>query len=209
MTEPKDDALEPLEPAGEAAAEPEDAADLTDAQLAAATDFAEAEVDEDEADEERGIDDDAEGEEDDFEPDELEPAPPPRRLSARERAEEYERRGAAAGRRGPREPKAQRTQFPIDPALRIKDPVSSYYVAGSIAVFVLILLYAMAFGHQGAFTPRPTPRPTPAVTAAPSVSASPGASGSAAPSASVAPTAMPTAAPTGAPTAVPTAAPTQ
>jgi hypothetical protein len=57
------------------------------------------------------------------------------------------------------------------------------FVAGTILVFVLIFLNAMAFGHGGAFTPTRAPEtPGPTVSAAPS--ASPGASGSAAPSGS-------------------------
>ena len=50
-----------------------------------------------------------------------------------------------------------RTAFPIDPALRIKDPLSAAFVIAAIVVFVLIFLNAMAFGRGGAFTPVKTP----------------------------------------------------
>ena len=190
----------------------EDAPDLTDAQLNAATDAAEAAVDKYEAggetmaeseivDEELAGDelddgDDA-GEDGEDESDEDVAPAAPVRVGARQRAAEAAAARAAAAGRGPKVKAAQRTAFAIDPALRIKDPASAIFVVVSIVAFVLIFLNAMAFGHGGAFTPIPTP--TPFVSAAPTASpaASPGASGSAAPSGS--PAASPAASPSTAP----------
>ena len=103
-----------------------------------------------------------------------------------------------------------RTPFAIDPALRIKDPISAAFVAATILVFLGIFLYAMAFGKKGAFTPERTPRPTPIVSIAPS--GSPGASGSPGPSGSAAPSGTtgspaPSAAPTGAASTAPSPSP--
>jgi hypothetical protein len=118
-------------------------------------------------------------------------------MGARARAEEAARIRAAreAGGGRARAAKPTRTAFPIDPALRIKDPASGAFVLGSILVFLLIFLNAMAFGRGGAFTPERTPRPAPIVTPGPSVSpgpsASPGSSASPAPSGSAAPSAAP------------------
>ena len=200
-------------PGDDAAAE--DAPDLTDAQLAAATDASEAEVEEDEAggetmsegdlvDEELAEADPEDAEEAEAEAaaeDEGMPAPPVR-VGARQRAAEAAALRAASAGRGPKTKAAQRTAFPIDPALRIKDPASAIFVVASIALFVVIFLNAMAFGHGGAFNPIPTP--TPFVSDAPTSSpaASLGGSGSAAPSSA------PSAAPTTAPTAAPSAAAT-
>ncbi len=196
-----------------------DAPDLTDAQLAAATDASEAEVEEDEAggetmaeaelvDEEldEGATDSEDAEAQAAAEDEGMPAAPPARVGARQRAAEAAALRAAAAGRGPKVKAAQRTAFAIDPALRIKDPASAIFVVASIALFVVIFLNAMAFGHGGAFNPIPTP--TPFVSDAPTASpaASPAASGSAAPSA--APSVAPSAAPTTAPTAAPSAAAT-
>ena len=102
-----------------------------------------------------------------------------------------------------------RTPFAIDPAMRIKDPISAAFVAATILVFLGIFLYAMAFGKKGAFTPERTPRPTPIVSIAPSGSpgaASPGPSGSAAPSGTTGSPA-PSAAPTGAASTAPSPSP--
>ncbi len=189
----------------------DDAPDLTDAQLEAATHASEAEVEEDAAggetmaeaelvDEELAEDEEAEEVADD----DGMPAAPPVRVGARQRAAEAAAQRAASAGRGPKTKAAQRTAFAIDPALRIKDPASAIFVVGSIALFVVIFLNAMAFGHGGAFNPIPTP--TPFVSAAPTASpaASPAASGSAAPS--TAPSVAPSAAPSVAPSAAPSAA---
>jgi hypothetical protein len=194
MTDRSNDA-----PGDEAAAE--EAPDLSDAQLVAATDAAEAEVEEDEAGGETiaeseivdeqldgGDVEDEAGDVGDFEAAGVVPATPVR-VGARQRAAEAAAARAAAAGRGPKVRAATRVAFPIDPAMRIKDPASAIFVVASVIVFVLIFLNAMAFGHGGAFNPVPTP--TPFVSAAPTASpaASPGASGSAAPS--TAPTAAP------------------
>ena len=103
------------------------------------------------------------------------------------------------GPRAARGPKPARTVFAVDPALRIKDPVSAAFVVGTVLVFVLILANALAFGHGGAFHPLATPTPiaTEAPTAVPSAgpSSSPGASGSPAASPSITPSASPSVAP--------------
>lgn len=83
--------------------------------------------------------------------------------------------------------RAARTQIPIDPALRIKDPASAGFVVVVVAVFALIFLNGLVLGHGGILTPRPTAAPTqvaptvgPSDTTAPSV----GPSDTTAPSAS-------------------------
>src|SRR4029079_5709164 len=102
-------------------------------------------------------------------------------MGARARAEEARRHAARrAEERSARGPRATRTQLPIDPALRIKDPTSAAFVAGTILVFLLVFLNAMAFGRGGAFTPTHPPV-TAGPTVSPGASASPGASGSAPP----------------------------
>jgi len=189
MTDRSNDA-----PGDDAAAE--EAPDLSDAQLDAATNAAEAEVEEDEAGgetmaESELIDEELDGQAgDDGDSEEAELAPAaPVRVGARQRAAEAAAARAASAGRGPKVRAATRTAFPIDPALRIKDPASAIFVVASVIVFVLIFLNAMAFGHGGAFNPVPTA--TPFVSAAPTASpaASPGASGSTAPS--TAPTSAP------------------
>ena len=219
---PADDAapVDEATPVGDEIAE--EAPDLTDAQLDAATEGAVAEVDAedaglgvDEADVEEALEADAEADEaaddaaDDVAaeseaeeaaepPAEAEPALPrgararAEALRARERAarEAREARAAQSQRRGFRRPREEAAQpsskaaFPIDPSLRIKDPVSTAFVAASVLVFLGIFLYAMAFGKKGAFTPERTPRPTPSIVAP---SGSPGASGSPSPSGSAVP----------------------
>jgi hypothetical protein len=86
--------------------------------------------------------------------------------------------------RGPRvrAPKTTRTAFAIDPELRIKDPWSAVFVVIAVAVFALILANALLFGHGGAFTPIPTPSPVPTEGPSESPSAAPSTSPSAAPS---------------------------
>src|SRR5689334_12299584 len=151
MTERPNDApdgdLEPsaLEPAPDDG--PEEAPDLTDAELRSATQDAEAEVDD-------GEDVALEGEADDDEVEQATEAavpPPPARPGARARAEQA--RARATESHAVKAPRSTRTPFAIDPALRIKDPASAVFVAGTILVFVLVFLYAMAFGHGGAFQP--------------------------------------------------------
>lgn len=158
----------------------EEAPDLSDAQLDAASDAAESQV--------------ADDDEDEAEADEAVAAAPPKRLGARERAAQAAAAKTAAAERGARAPKsATRTTFPIDPALRIKDQASAGFVLASILFFLLIFMNAMAFGRGGAFTPVRTP--TPVVSPSPGPSVSPGPTGSAGPSATVAPSAVPSAAP--------------
>lgn len=57
-----------------------------------------------------------------------------------------------------------------DGAIRITDNPSKWFVIGTIAIFVLILLNGMILGVGGLATPIPTP--TPVVTPAPTVKAS-------------------------------------
>jgi len=176
MTERSNDA--PDDAAGESTEErAEEAPDLTDADLAAATEDAEFEVEG--GLEDGGRDEDEGREEADSAPAAVAP------LGARARAEQARARAAARAEeaRGGRAPRATRTQLPIDPSLRIKDPTSAVFVAGTILVFVLIFLNAMAFGHGGAFSPTRAPA-TPAPTESAAPSGSPGASGSATPSGS-------------------------
>jgi hypothetical protein len=175
-------AIEP--PEGESPAEVADEApDLTDADLRAATEDAQLEVDEgeDEVAQQQLEDDAAEeaaaaGAE--------EGTAPVAPLGARARAEQARARAAARKEEGrARGPRATRTPFPIDPSLRIKDPASAAFVAGTLLVFVLIFLNAMAFGRHGAFT-----QAKPSASPAPSPSASPAASPAASTPASPAPT---------------------
>jgi hypothetical protein len=115
-------------------------------------------------------------------------------------------RGVAAPvGRAARQPKAARTVFAIDPALRIRDNASAVFVIGTVVVFVLIVANAMLLGKGGALTPLPTavpivtagPTPTegpsetvpPASTPVPSTSAGP----SAGPASSAAPSGSPAA----------------
>jgi len=171
-------------------------ADLTDDQLAAASADAEAEVDE-QADDlaydpEAG---DAEGEAGYDAEDAAGIGGAPRRLTAREAADRSRER--ATGARAPRPPKAVRSQIPIDPALRIKDPASAWLVVGAVVLFALIFLRAMAFGHGGAFTATPTATPFVLPTAAPSVSPGPSGSGGASASPVASPAASPALSPAG------------
>lgn len=200
----------------------EESADLTDAQLDAATNAAEAEVDEAEAggesmSEAEAVDDemaeaelDAEDAAEDAEAEEIAtdegmPPSPPVRVGARQRAAEAAAAREAAAGRAPKARAATRTAFAIDPSLRIKDPASAWFVVGSIAVFLVIFLNAMAFGHGGAFTTVKSPAPI--VSQSPGPSVSPGASGSTAPSGSPAASPAPTTAPTAAPSAAPSGSP--
>jgi hypothetical protein len=110
--------------------------------------------------------------------------------------------------RGPRvrAPKTTRTAFAIDPALRIKDPVSAAFVIVCVAVFAAILGYALLFGRGGAFTPIPTPSPI--STEAPSENPSPSVAPTGAASPSAAPTVIPTTAPSPAASPAPSPAAT-
>jgi hypothetical protein len=154
--------------------------DLTDDELAAANDLAAAEVEEDaaggdtlaeseEIDEEldEGDSMDLEGDLDGAGDDEARATPRPK--GARARAAEA---AAARASRSSKGPRPTRTAFPIDPALRIKDPASSIFVLVSIGFFVLVFLNAMALGKGGAFTQVPTP--TPYVSPSPGPIVSPG-----------------------------------
>jgi hypothetical protein len=77
------------------------------------------------------------------------PAPAPStRPRRRPRRRELPQRLGRHARRRPSAP-----PFPIDESLRIKDPISAWFVGIAIAVFLLIFLSAMAFRRHGAFTP--------------------------------------------------------
>jgi hypothetical protein len=76
------------------------------------------------------------------------PAPPRRRASGA---------GAGAGMAGA---VGRSRGVAIDPALRIRDRASEIFVAGTVLIFVAIFFYAMAFGHGGALSPKPTPLPS-------------------------------------------------
>jgi hypothetical protein len=115
----------------------------------------------------------AEGE---IEADELEPEAP--QSLAPERA-----RGREARRLRGRPATAPAT--PSEQAVHIDDRISKLFVAGAVAVFVLILLNGLLLGRNGALVPTPTPTPIPSATLAPSVS--PSASGSAPASGSATP----------------------
>ncbi len=75
----------------------------------------------------------------------------------------------------------------------VDDPVTKWWVGIIVAVFGLIVAYALLFGHGGILTPEPTREPIP--TDVPSLSPSPAASGSASgnPSPSVASSGAPSA----------------
>jgi hypothetical protein len=98
----------------------------------------------------------------------------------------------------PRGPKpAEHTPYAVDPSQRIRDPWSAAFVAISVAVFGLILAYALLLGRGGALTPIPTPTPIPTVapeSVAPSSSVAP--STSVEPSGSIAPSGSPSGSPT-------------
>lgn len=189
----------PVDPEVDPAAGGEAADDLDASELEAAASAAESEVESDEA--RAALDAEiasAEADEGSIEGDETETAvEAPPALAPGSGA--LERPVARPGARAPRGPKPARTVFAVDPALRIKDPVSAAFVVGTVIVFVLILANALAFGHGGAFHPLATPTPiaTEAPTAVPSAGASgsPGASASPAVSPSIAPSASASVAP--------------
>jgi hypothetical protein len=153
--------------------EPDEAQDLDDAELEAAAERAKLEVDA----EDEGLDvENLDG---------IEAAPI---LAPGAPQIEPSVRGPRA--RGPKP--AEHVAFAIDPGLRIRDPWSSAFVIATLAVFGVILAYALLFGHGGAFTPIATPSPVPTageVTPAPSDTTAP--SGSIAPTPSPAPTEPP------------------
>ena len=93
----------------------------------------------------------------------------------------------------------------IDPALRIRDRVSEWFVIGTVLVFAAIFLYALAFGHGGALSPTPTPLPTTNASVGPTASPAPTPIPIATPFSVPTPTAGPSATP--APTEAPSAAP--
>lgn len=187
--------LEPVTEGGEAGGEL--AGDLDDAQLEAATEGAQDDLDVDRED-----DLDEAGEDDTMvvEPGALEAAPSMARGGADRLEPEI---------RGPRVrgPKTTRTAFAIDPALRIQDRASAVFVIVCVAVFALILANGLLLGHGGAFTPIPSASPIPIPTELPSTGPTTGPSTS--PSAAPSPTGVPSTGPTGssAPTVAPTAAP--
>lgn len=105
-----------------------------------------------------------------------------------------------------------------DEAVHVGDRVSTYFVIGTVGLFVLILLWALVWGQNGLIADAlATPRParTPVVTIAPSTipSVAPSSSGSAGPSgsASAVPSAGASAAPSSpasnAPSVAPSASP--
>lgn len=97
----------------------------------------------------------------------------------------------------------------IDPALRIRDRVSEWFVIGTVLLFAGIFLYALAFGHGGALSPTPTPLPSVVESFGPTATPAPTEPPVATPFSVPTPTAGPSAtpAPTAAPSEVPTAAP--
>ena len=72
---------------------------------------------------------------------------------------------------------ASRAPSPSEIAVHVKDDVSKWFVIGTVAVFVLILLNGILLGSGGLLRPLPTPTPS----ASPSASPSAGPSGSASP----------------------------
>jgi hypothetical protein len=116
-------------------------------------------------------------------------------------------------------PDAKAVRAADDEHRYVDDRVSKYWIAAIVAVFALILLYGLLFGHAGMFSPPPpteeplpTDTPVPSLTAAPSPSAAP--TTTAAPSITLAPTVVPSASvalptlPTTAPSASPLPGPT-
>lgn len=108
-------------------------------------------------------------------------------------------RGQRLGGRFARTPAAPLT--PSERAVHISDRASQVFVLAATLTFVGILVYALAGGAGGFFTPLPTPSPSVEVTESPSASpsaspsvspsssasGSPAASGSASPSSSASP----------------------
>jgi hypothetical protein len=182
----------PIDPEVDSGAGGEAAEDLNASELEAAASAAESEVESDEA---RAALDaeiaDAEVSDGSIEGDETETAVEAAPVLA-PGSGALERPVARPGVRAPRGPKPARTVFAVDPALRIKDPVSAAFVVGTVLVFVLIFANALAFGRGGAFHPIATP--TPIATEAPSSEPSAGASGSPGASGST-PSASPSVAP--------------
>jgi hypothetical protein len=99
--------------------------------------------------------------------------------------------------------------------LEVDDPVSKWWVALIVVVFIAIFAWALLFGQGGFLSgliPAASPSPSPSLppTASPTLEASPSASASSSPSPSVTLTPMPsaTATPTPRPTTKPTPTPT-
>lgn len=114
------------------------------------------------------LDDTQAFDEEDLEPDELE-EPGGREEPARAHGGGQ---GVSGGRGAGRPPDRSRSRgFSIDPSLRVRDRASSAFVIGTVLVFLLIFLNALAFGHGGAFSAPPTS--VPSVSAGPQSSASP------------------------------------
>lgn len=117
--------------------------------------------------------------------------------------------GAAAPGRRPIRPSERRAArgvattapTPSEQAVHVEDRASKWFVIGSIAVFVAILLNAMLLGQGGALVPDPTPTPVPTASSPASPPVSPSVSGSpaagASPSAGASPPASRSAAPSG------------
>jgi hypothetical protein len=111
-------------------------------------------------------------------------------------------------RRRPTAP-AQRAPTPSEIAVHVREDWSRAFVIITAAVFILILLNALLFGHGGFFTPiaTPTPIPTESPSASPSAEHSASGSPAASPSTSASPSAAPSASPSASPSAAASASP--
>lgn len=85
--------------------------------------------------------------------------------AAGERAAAAPGKGPARG--APRGPAPATPAKPSEVGLHVDDRISMVFVGISVAVFVVIALYALLFGHGGFFTPIAKPTPAPVVTPAP------------------------------------------
>jgi hypothetical protein len=110
-----------------------------------------------------------------------------------------ERRSSATKRRSGATTATSRVPTPSEIAVHVKDDVSKWFVLGTVAVFVLILLNGMFLGSGGLLRPLSTPTPSASPSASPSGSATP--SGTASPSGSASPSASPSVAPSATPAA--------
>ena len=98
----------------------------------------------------------------------------------------------------------ERGQVAVDPAHRVSDRASAYFVIVTVGVFILIMFNGLLLGHGGFLTSIPTASPLPSVTASPLPSVTAVPSGSAAAS----PTPVPSTSPAPTPTVTPAPSPT-
>jgi hypothetical protein len=89
-----------------------------------------------------------------------------------------QRRSGRAAREARDRAAAGSTAVPIDPSIRVRDRASTWFVLGTVLVFVVIFLNGMLLGTGGLFRPyvSPSPEPSALESAAPSESVTPSVS---------------------------------